>query len=388
MAVAELSKIKTSVPGQYLGYGLQPVRLCLHALTAPTECSVSLEYLDDVAIQYPDGSVVLEQTKSALKGNPTSDRSKELWKALANWAELCVLGTVDVNKAVFRYYVTPSRSGELIKKLHEVDDEVAALELLTCFKSKKFRGKQGIGIEPEIARFLAAGDELCLAIIHGFEFVTESNPLGPIQSRLAVVLAEETVDDFCAAAIGMVKDEVEALIREQKPPIFSVAKFRKKFRAFIKKYDFSNLLIPTMKAPTSEEVEAVIGGLPTFVRQLTSIDASETVVTIAVGDYLRAASDKVNWAADGDIVESSLDELDRALVRHHSLGLDEISDTCSHLTPQERGRRLYRKCIELSMHLEGRELPSYFIPGEFNALSEDCRLGWHPDYESLFPSES
>ena len=46
-----------------------------------------LEFLDDVAVHNPDCTVILEQTKSALRQNPLSDWAVDLWKALANWLE-------------------------------------------------------------------------------------------------------------------------------------------------------------------------------------------------------------------------------------------------------------------------------------------------------------
>ncbi len=57
-----------AAPGPYLGFSLQPVRLCYHLLTAPDEAHVSIEYADDVAVGLPDGRNLLEQTKSALTG--------------------------------------------------------------------------------------------------------------------------------------------------------------------------------------------------------------------------------------------------------------------------------------------------------------------------------
>lgn len=125
-----------------------------------------------------------------------------------------------------------------------------------------------------------------------------------------------------------------------------------------------------------------------FVRQLASIEASETLITTAISDFLRTTSDKVTWAAEGEIVKDSLKELDESLLRHHLIGRDEIEDVHRHLSQQERGRHLYRLCLALSLPLEGRALPTYFIPGEFNFLAERCRLGWHPDYETLFPEET
>ena len=99
-----------AAPGPYLGFALQPVRLCYHLLTCPKGAHVSIEHLDDVAIHQPDGSILLEQTKSALKQNPLSDWAPDLWKAIANW-----LGgePITLPETSFQIYVTPLHAGEL-----------------------------------------------------------------------------------------------------------------------------------------------------------------------------------------------------------------------------------------------------------------------------------
>lgn len=79
--------VKHAAAGPYLGFALQPVRMCYHLLSCPRDASVSLEYLDDVAVHYADGTLLLEQCKSALTHNPISDWSDDLWKTVVNWLE-------------------------------------------------------------------------------------------------------------------------------------------------------------------------------------------------------------------------------------------------------------------------------------------------------------
>ena len=64
--------VKHAAAGPYLGFALQPVRLCYHLLSSPRGSSVSLEYVDDVAVHYADGTLLLEMpggetTKAELK---------------------------------------------------------------------------------------------------------------------------------------------------------------------------------------------------------------------------------------------------------------------------------------------------------------------------------
>ncbi|MER8523720.1 hypothetical protein NKH56_31075 [Mesorhizobium sp. M1076] len=347
---------------------------------------ISLEHLDDVAIHHKSGTFILEQSKSALSGNPTSNKSAELWKALSNWAELPKLFFDSVN--VFRYYVTPLKSGDLVHELNDAKDTGKAAILLKRFKTKSFQGTPGIGVEPLIAKFLAAGDDVCLMVIQRFELISEDDPLEAIRGKLVAILPEENLDRFCEAAIGMAKAEVESLIRRGKEPLIETGAFRKKLRAFIRKYDFSNLLAPTTSAPADHQISDTLSRQPMFVRQLLAIEASPSLMATAVSDFLRATADKVTWADAGSILETSLDELDESLIRHHGLTTDELSETHVELETPQRGRQLYRRCIELQMPLEGRTLPIYFVAGEYNCLADDRRLGWHPDYLSLFPLRS
>jgi hypothetical protein len=385
MSVAQLEKPKTSVPGQYLGYALQPVRLCFHLLDAPIDAQVSMEHLDDVAVHYADGTHLLEQTKSALSGNPASDRSVELWKAMANWADLCVAGTVSPQTTRFRYYVTPSRGGSLVERLHTAKDATTIAQLLKEIASVKIKGKPESGAHSHIVRFLAAGEEICAGVIQMFERVIEANPLDGLRGKLQALLPPDVLDDFVKTAIGHAKVFADQLIRDRSIPVLSPRDFRTWFRAFVNKHNLANLLEPTTGPPSMIEIATLVNRAPLFVQQLAAVDASQDLIVVAVSDYLRTTADKINWAAAGSIVDDSLDELDSSLERHHHLKNDEISEIHASETPEARGRRLYRRCTELQLPLEGRSLPTHFISGAFNCLADVPRLGWHPDHKSLFP---
>ncbi|HEY7296498.1 MAG TPA: hypothetical protein VH684_01070, partial [Xanthobacteraceae bacterium] len=60
--------VKHAAPRPYLGFALQAVRFCFHLLDSPKGAKVSLELLDDVAVHYADGSLMLEQTKYPRSG--------------------------------------------------------------------------------------------------------------------------------------------------------------------------------------------------------------------------------------------------------------------------------------------------------------------------------
>lgn len=110
--------VKHAAPGPYLGFALQPVRFCFHLLESPKGAKVSLEHLDDVAVHYADGSLMLEQTKSALKSNPLADWSEGFWKAVANWIDALSADKFPSGSR-FCLYVTPPHQGEFAQAMSD-----------------------------------------------------------------------------------------------------------------------------------------------------------------------------------------------------------------------------------------------------------------------------
>jgi hypothetical protein len=378
---------KSSAPGQYLGYGLQDVRLCHHLLKATADCLVSLELVDDTAIHQAGGKLLLEQAKSALSGNPVSDSSIELWKCFANWARLCAEGTIDPAATQFRLYACPPKEGPLALLLNAASSDAEAVTLLTKITKKVTPANKLKGCNPLITDFLSAGTDVCKRIIINFELVMEADPLEPIREVLRFSVLEASLDDFCAHAIGSAKNQIATLIRTGETPVIEAGEFRKRLQAFIRKHGALGILAPTTENPTDVQVETTLAAAPVFVQQLLKVNMKQEHVVRAVSDFLRSDADRTLWAAEGRIVEESLDELNDGLEAHFQITRDEIEDLHSAQQAELRGRQLYRRCVTHQAPLEGRSVPGYFIPGTFNMLADKCRVGWHPQFSDFFSGE-
>lgn len=387
MSLLELEKpLKTSAAGQYLGYSLQQLRLCHHLFRAPDGDAVSLEHLDDVAVHRADGSLLLEQSKSALAGNPASDKSEELWKAFANWAELCSADTVDPATTDFRLYVTPAKSGGLVNAIHAAT-KAEADQVLAKIKKLVDPAKEEVGCASLVKRFLAVGDAICLQIIERFQLNSESDPVESVRQYVRPGAPPEALEDLTAAAVGMARDRIDKLIREKAPPIQNAITFRTAFRTFASRSNLTNLLTSKAAHPSPETIETLVNLAPTFVRQLQAIEASEDLLVTAVSDFLRSTADKVQWADEGRVLDDSFDDFDAQLVRHHTIVRDEIEDVHAATDEVGRGRTLYRRCTGMVLPLEGHTLPTHFVAGAYNHLADARHLGWHPQYAILFPVE-
>lgn len=119
------------------------------------------------------------------------------------------------------------------------------------------------------------------------------------------------------------------------------------------------------------------------IRQLELVGLERHDHVRAVSDYLRTSADKTRWAEVGAIFEESLIDWDDFLVGRHGLIAGEIADIHGEKDARTRGRLTYRECAQVQANLDSRAVPSHFVHGCFNALADDMRVGWHPDYRTL-----
>lgn len=378
-------KSKAAAPGTYLGFAIQPVRQCHHLLLSAGKTKVSMEYVDDIAIHRPDGTLVLEQCKSALKSNPLADSSVELWKTFTTWVKLCSECGVDPDTTTFRLYVcTSNEPGALAIELHEAKSDQQAADVLDKISRRVTPKNAQTASSEKITELTSCDGALIRQIICNFELMVRTDPLDGIRNTLRATIPDDHVDHFAQAALGMVSDQVAALIRSGEAPIIDSDSFIQSFQAYARKYNWIGVLPPSIEAPSVEIADSIVRAAPRFVQQLKAIEVGHEALLRAAADFMQSEADRTHWAAEGVIVEESINELDDNLERSYSLHRSEIADTQSHLSEAARGRTLYNRCSRVPGVLEGRQVPTYFVPGSFNILANELRVGWHPTFESMF----
>lgn len=379
-------RAKHSAPGQYLGFGLQPIRLCYHLLLAPSDSYVSLEHADDVAVHYADGGALLEQTKSALSQNPLSDWAVDLWKAIANWLDTTTVPGPGMPALGYRLYVVPPRTGAFAAAMHAANTPQAVAEFVKTVKTALGSLKKKPACSPHVQRFLSASPAEQFHLISNLSIESaDTDPFDPIRARLDLVVPA-ALDACCIYAVGLAKEQAEVLMRKGQPGFVNAGKFRAQLRHFISKNNLP-LLLPFSDPPGPGEVASVLAGRPTFIRQLELISAPQHQRVRSVGDYLRASADKTQWADAGMIFPDSLNDWDGSLVNQHTAITDELDALHAELDDENRGKALYAKCRQVTLRLEGREVPDHFIHGCFHDLSDRRELGWHRDYTSLLDQD-
>lgn len=380
--------LKHAAAGPYLGFALQPVRLCYYLLSSPRGSSVSLEYLDDVAVHYADGTLLLEQCKSALAHNPISDWSEDLWKTVANWLDAVTARKVDWTKTSFKLYVTPPKPGKLSVAMHAAVDANAVEALVKQVKGKLKTKAALPKCIAHVQKFLDAPDALRLAVVGKTTLVsTDDDPIEPLRELLRPTVPEESLDMICASAIGQAKEAADKCIRRRVPALVRVDEFRRNFHAFVRQNNMAGYLPTFTTAPSKDAAKELLANRPVFARQLQLIDATEDQQIRAASDLMRTSGEKAKWAEAGLVFEGSFDDWEDTLLRKHGATQNEVRETYSEKTKEAQGRIVYNRCAAMEAPLDGRAVPGFFTHGSFNDLADKRELGWHPDYRNLLNGE-
>lgn len=384
------SKRKTEVPGQALGYSLQFTRLTHLLLQAPEGSFCSLELLDDVAQEDGAGAVKLVQSKSALTANPAADRAKSLWKTLSNWVDLAATPGFEVDKAIFELYVSRPVEGMIVESFARATTQEGARAAIAQARNvlwgspPKFDLKAGVAAEISsyVEKVFTSDQSLLERLICNFQLTLGSgSPQADLEALVrSHPVSPSKVNDITNHLCGVVKRHVDLLLEAGKPAVIARNDFHVWYTSYVQKIDRQTVLSSRALAP-SEEVSREY--LPdNFIRQLDIIGLSFEEMLGAASDYFMASFDRTDWAARGEVDETSFDDLDDVLKRawknkQRICGLNHGSRS-----EQHQGQTLYFDCMQFTAPVQSMSTPGHFIPGCFHMLANDLVVGWHPSYEA------
>lgn len=395
--MAESKKAKkrrsTAAPGQYYGYSVvQGARLLHRLLEASFDETISIEGLDDIAIEGDAGYILLEQDKSGLSHNPVSNKSVELWKTLRNWLEGLRGGAIPPNTR-FVLYVAQLHSGSVVERLHQcqssADGAILAHELRKEFwgdgPTFEEKAKNPVALSTQLDLVLGASDEVLGKIFHRFELIQGSgSPYDDIKFLLSSkAIGENAIEPTINSLIGWCKTKVAKCIESKQLPAISRAEFHKQLLACVRKFDRADKeLVSTARSVTDQEVKDHLKA-GTYIKQMRMIGLGTDHLTDAVDDYLRAAADRVHWGTSGYVLEESFSEYQKELTKNWRRQRDAVGIEHSEKTEETVGKAVFLNCMDVRLPLQRMPVAEYFTRGTFHDLSDTCKLGWHPRFLEL-----
>lgn len=392
---------RTLVPDKLQGYLLQ-VRHMLYELISVDDRIVSIEKLDDVAVE-ADGKVIAEQVKSVTSANnPIAERSSVFWKTLYNWCTYIETGALP-SGAIMRFVVVSNgivTPGSIQASfMNACSDSDAQKALADAKKSILGTAQDNFATDMyaalpdsyrEYIRYLFDGNrtKIVCDMIKSMEIEIHNNTYDEdLLNRFSnqVGLPAEYVDLLLTDMLGWVTQTVESFTKDNKPAYISAAEYRKALNTQIRAYNTNAVLRAVSQVPSKDEQSGEIERLDTYIRQLQLVEMDDATLYEAASDFLRAKIDKIEWAQRGIVHAQSFEDYHDALYRiwtnqKQLMGLQYRTDAIA------CGKAVYFKCRNDSAQqkLQGVETPPFFGSGSLHDLAntpaDSPRIGWHPQY--------
>ena len=380
-------------------------------LVAPcTPLLVSIEKLDDVAVE-ADGKVIAEQVKSVTSANnPIAERSSVFWKTLYNWCTYIETGALP-SGAIMRFVVVSNgivTPGSIQASfMNACSDSDAQKALADAKKSILGTAQDNFATDMyaalpdsyrEYIRYLFDGNrtKIVCDMIKSMEIEIHNNTYDEdLLNRFSnqVGLPAEYVDLLLTDMLGWVTQTVESFTKDNKPAYISAAEYRKALNTQIRAYNTNAVLRAVSQVPSKDEQSGEIERLDTYIRQLQLVEMDDATLYEAASDFLRAKIDKIEWAQRGIVHAQSFEDYHDALYRiwtnqKQLMGLQYRTDAIA------CGKAVYFKCRNDSAQqkLQGVETPPFFGSGSLHDLAntpaDSPRIGWHPQYITLLKEGS
>ena len=359
----------------------------LSDLADPEQFNVSIEKLDDIAFDSDGSPKELLQTKFHGEEGNLTDRSPDIWKTIRIWVESIKSGEISIGNVILSLVTTQTvAEGALASLLgggpqRDIDQAQRIMSSI-CEESNQTNDK-GYKAFKELS--LAERKSLLSAIY----VVGKSEDLLKIRANMRPIARQsvpvQAVDAFLDRIEGSwFKWVVEALSKTPSE-VINLGDLQDLVENIRPEYALSNLPAEYVNAlPDAIDVE---GDMRMFVKQMRLFDAPKKLIELAIKNYYRAFEQRNKWAGDGLLNPGEISRFDRRLYEKWSeqqafMEMQESLDTEE--AKKTYSAKLYQYCQQQGVvPIRPDFLEEYLSKGSYQILSDNLRIGWHPDYEHL-----
>lgn len=371
------------------GFCYQFTRAITHLLN-PKITEVSIETLDDVS--YEDGNLmVLEQDKHTLKDgkNVFSNRSKNLLGTLLYWLKAVCGKEIDLTST--RFCLVTNSDIELkgfVKIIDEAKDVKSAESVVTQILNDTGKSEYA----KELVAYVNEKEErkhlFCEVVANISVCVNE-------KEEDAVRLIEANIPDgfqgkeqfVYQSALGWIVRRFGENVRNAKPICISHREFITYWQNVLLELKRSSgrERMAHLIALTDEEKKREYGS--TFVKQIELVDHIDGEIAEAIIDYLKFRKEKLRLTDGGNILPDHWIDYFAKLEEHWKSSRGKFIGPKTLFKDEAEkmavGRKVMVDTLNSAYHeYLARELTDqpYMTKGGCHMLSNDLRIGWHPDY--------
>ena len=148
--------------------------------------------------------------------------------------------------------------------------------------------------------------------------------------------------------------------------------------------DFINAIVPSEEYFSEDQ--------KIFIEQLRLVCLSDPRIKQAISDYHKAYEQRSKWIREELVMIDELEKYDNKLINewfeYFNSMKEELGQNPDEHQYIECGRKLYNKIRELDIRIRPKVIEQYVSRGSYHMLSNNCRVGWHINFQSLLPTSS
>ncbi|MDC8802223.1 hypothetical protein PRZ61_02000 [Halomonas pacifica] len=358
----------------------------------PDNCLFSIEKLDDIAFEENGNPTDLLQTKYHGTAGNVTDRSSDLWKTVRVWAEMLLESANDFEEITYTLITTEAAAEKSIACMLGVDKEKrdtgSALERMRSI-SKEISNKEN---SAGYSAFNRLDEQQQKGLVESIFIICNSPSILTVEEKIRkqvrLIVSQNYIESFIVRLEGVwFKKNIEIMSADDQNAlslgelVSIVDDLRSQFLPGNLPSDFDDDI---------PEIIDIQNDARAFVEQLRLINATDRVVKQAIVNYYRAYEQRSRWLREGLVnpgeIKKYLNRLKDEWDNQASL-LEMACDLSQTKGKFEFGSRLYQACqTQGTIPIRSEFKPAYVSRGTYHSLSDDLRIGWHPDFEVLLES--
>ncbi len=374
-----------------LGY-LYQVRLALlfslSRMKMDSDFFVSIETLDDVAFESPNGHICeLLQTKHHrnLIANLT-DSSPDLWKTLRIWFERYETQTIAENTNLFLITTSKAMPGSIASKFKHDSKNVNAAQLTLsdiARTSTNETNKEAYNV------FLNTSPERCKAILEKITVIDSSLLITDIADELQKEVFWAVAKEFLASFVMRLEGWWFHRIIQQLTGGVNARISSTEIDAYMsdlrEQFKLENLPIDDdlLDFTLDKEIESAHVKLP-FVIQLQIIKVGKKRIASAIRDYYRAFQQRSRWLRENLTIGLEISKYEKRLKEEWEIVFEAIKDELDEKDAEEIKIKAARSVLQwaerVSIPIRKHVTEPFITRGSLHILAEMQAIGWHPEF--------
>lgn len=366
---------------------------CKYALLAALErmdgrpVLVEVETLDDVAFPAENDPLDLLQLKHH-EGDappPLTTASKDMWSTLRVWITRLLAGELSEDARLFLITTATCATDSapaLLRGTGRSAEQADALLLKYAMDSDAKSTKAG----REAYRDLRPSQRL--ALLDRIVVIDGEPSIDDLDTRLSARLRfvrPSKVQYVCDSVVEWWYRRCAQQLSGKTPGPISSTEIDLKIEAVGDALATDNLPIDVPE-PTGAELGNVAERV--FARQLSLLPVSSSRVLQAAKDYMQAFTQRSRWLGGELLTIGDLVEYESTLIdewrRRFNVMCDELGPAAAQDEMKKEAKALYKWVeLEADFPIRPRCTAGFVTRGSFHMLSEEMRVGWHPDFEDL-----